>query len=70
MKYRPKDVPITHWPALRAGLGQAVPTPAIRVAAVNSNAPSIHGKGMCAQTASNAPASAMPNPPATRNSMF
>ncbi|MNR36248.1 hypothetical protein D3C85_1541460 [compost metagenome] len=61
---------MTHWPPLRAGLGHAVPRPAIRVAAVNSSAPSIQGKGMCAHTARSAPTSAMPKPPATRTSMF
>ncbi|MNT36232.1 hypothetical protein D3C72_1723020 [compost metagenome] len=70
VKYKPSEAPITHCPALRAGLGHAVPKPPMRVAAVNSRAPSIHGKGICAHTASKAPASAIPNPPATRTSMF
>jgi len=47
-----------------------VPNPAIRVAAVTSSAPSIHGKGKCAHTASNAPASAIDKPPSTLNNMF
>ncbi|MNT35860.1 hypothetical protein D3C72_1719060 [compost metagenome] len=70
VKYRPSDVPITHCPPLRAGLGEAVPSPRIRVAAVRSSAPSIQGKGMFTHTASNAPISAIPKPPATRTSMF
>jgi hypothetical protein len=55
---------------LRAGRGQTVPNPAIRVAAVTSNAPNIHGRGMCAHTASKAPASAIDKPPSTLNNMF
>ncbi|MNX69787.1 hypothetical protein D3C86_1010200 [compost metagenome] len=70
VKYRPSEVPITHCPPLRAGLGHTVLSPAIRVAAVKSSAPSIQGRGMCAHTASSAPISAIPNPPATRTSMF
>ncbi|MNT42746.1 hypothetical protein D3C72_1791790 [compost metagenome] len=70
VKYKPSDVPITHCPPLRAGLGQTVPRPAIRVAAVTSNAPSIHGKGRCAHTANSAPASAITKPPITLNHMF
>ena len=46
VKYKPSDVPMTHCPALRAGRGQAVRKPAMRVAAVTSSAPSIHGNGM------------------------
>lgn len=61
---------MTHWPALRAGLGHAVPKPAMRVAAVTSNAPSIHGSGMCAHNANNAPANASAKPPNTLHNMF
>jgi hypothetical protein len=42
----------------------------MRVAAVTSNAPSIHGNGMCAHTANNAPANASAKPPNTLHSMF
>ncbi|MNL26239.1 hypothetical protein D3C87_1477560 [compost metagenome] len=70
VKYKPSDVPMTHCPPLRAGRGQTVPTPAIRVAAVTNNAPSIHGKGMCIHTANSAPASASANPPSTLNNTF
>jgi len=70
VKYSPSDVPMTHCPPLRAGRGQTVPKPAIRVAAVTSKAPSIHGKGRCAHTANNAPASAIVKPPSTLNNIF
>ena len=67
VKYKPSDVPMTHCPALRAGLGQAVRKPAMRVAAVTSSAPSIHGNGIWAHTATSAPANASTRPAATRH---
>ncbi|EGP46477.1 hypothetical protein AXXA_10375 [Achromobacter insuavis AXX-A] len=47
-----------------------MPPPAIRTAAVNSNAPSIHGNGKCAHSASTAPANAIAKPPTTLHNMF
>jgi hypothetical protein len=70
VKYRPSDVPMTHCPALRAGRGHTVPPPAMRTAAVSSNAPSIHGNGKCIHSASKAPVNAIARPPTTLHNMF
>jgi hypothetical protein len=51
------------------GLGQAVGIPAMRVAAVNINAPSIHGKGIPMVIATSAPIMAITAPPAPRKIM-
>src|SRR5690606_17663283 len=70
VKYSPREMPITHWPALRTMRGQKLRKPDILLAAVASSGPSSQGRGKDSSFAIAARARASGRPSRKRRTIF